>query len=116
MKINPVMLIISFAAAALAAYGFYSADAGEANRLLLTIGSGVLLFITLCGATGATAEARGATLNIRIVSGLFFVLFLISNLVFAFTRTVTAPYIIVNGILLVLYVLIAYAVAKALGK
>jgi hypothetical protein len=41
MKINPFPACIALALAALIAFGFYSANAGETYRPLITIGAGL---------------------------------------------------------------------------
>jgi hypothetical protein len=112
MKLNFVMTLISLGIASLAAYGFYAMNGGELYVLLLTISSGVALFVTLTGWLGISFTGHGSTVNIRVVSGIFTVLFIISNLIFSFTRIIRAPYIIVNGILLLIYILIVYSLVK----
>jgi hypothetical protein len=43
----------------------------------------------------------------------FFIIFMISHIIFSLVPVVFAPYIIINGILLLVYVIVFYAVAKA---
>jgi len=112
MKVNFVMLLIAIAVAALAAFGFYSANKGEDTQLLITIGSGAMLFITFAG-TIAVGFGSGGTGNIKVVSVLFFVVSIISNLIFNFFMAME-PYVIVNGILMLIYILISYSVVRAL--
>jgi hypothetical protein len=114
MKINPVMLLISLAIAALIAFGFYNGNKGETYVLLITIGSGLLGFITLAGILAVNFDVKGGTGNFRIVSVLFFVITLISNLIFNFLNFSLTPYVMVNGILLLLYILIEYGIIRAL--
>ncbi len=113
MKPNIVLIIISVLIAALIGYGFYAANSGETNVLLLTFGSGICLALALTGALGIKFERAEAKVTIAVTSGIFFIVFLISNLIFAFTKVVPAPYIIVNGILLLMYILICYGLSKA---
>jgi hypothetical protein len=116
MKVNIVTLIIALAISALAGYGFYAANASEEYPLVIAIGSGIVLFITLAGTIAVGAkEGRGSTTNIRVLSGIFFVVLLIEQIIFSFVPFRIAPYSIVTGILLLVYMLIAYAIGKALA-
>lgn len=110
MKINWFLVLISFFISALAGYGFY---AGTAN-LFLTIGSGLFLFVTLSGML-AISFGRGSA-NVKVLSSLFLIVSLIEHLIFAFAGFKTAPYIIITGILLLLYIIIFYGVTKALRE
>ena len=112
MKINIVMLAITFGIAALAAFGFYSGNSGD-HRILFTIGSGLSFFIAL-GGVFALSSPHGGIAKIKVTSILFFIALLVEHLIFSFTVIRLAPYVIITGILLLLYVLICYAVIKAL--
>ena len=116
MKVNPIFLLISFAIAFLAGYGFFSANSGETYQLLVTIGAGILIFITLSGILAIqSAGGRGSVGNIRALSIAFLVISIIINVIFSFIALVTpTAYIIINGILLLVYILIAYAIIRAL--
>jgi uncharacterized protein with PQ loop repeat len=116
MKINPVMTLIALAIAALAAYGFYVWNNGEQGQWLITIGSGVTIFICLGGCLAVSGETRGLAGNIRVTSLVFLVIGIISHVIFSLVSGPgTAPYIIVNGIMLLLFVLIAYSTSRALN-
>jgi hypothetical protein len=114
MKVNPILLIIALAIAALAAFGFYSANDGEVYRWLITIGAGLSLFVTLGGFIAFSADGGGGTVNIKVTSVLFFIALLIEHIIFSFTGVAMAPYVIITGILLLLFVLISYAITGAL--
>jgi integral membrane sensor domain MASE1 len=114
MKISPVMLVVSFAISGLVAYGFYTANHGEASFWLITVGSGILCFTALSGILAVGFDVRGGTGNYRIVSALFLIISLISNVIFNFLSYTVASYIIVNGILFLLYIVIEYAIIKAI--
>jgi len=113
MKINVVMLIISFAIAALVAFGFFTGNSSETYCALITIGAGLSFFVTLGGIL-AVSSPHGATVNLKVVSVLFFIALLIEHLVFSFASVLLAPYVIITGILLLLYVMISYAIIRAL--
>ncbi len=112
MKINFVQTIIAIAVSALIAYGLYSFHDGE-NQILLSVGSFVFLSVTLVLSIGVNFEQSRTTTNIRVVSGIFFAIALISNLIFNFLSFSEPSYIITNGILLLIYVLIAYSINRA---
>lgn len=75
----------------------------------LTMAVPVTLIITI----GASFELPPTTTNIRVVSGVFFVVALISNLIFTFINFSVPSYVITNGILLLVFILIAYSINKA---
>jgi hypothetical protein len=115
MKINPVMVLISLAVSALAGYGFYAWNSAEIYHWLLAIGGGILIFIPLAGLLAITSDGDGTVANIRALSVVFLIVEIVSNVIFSFmTLTKPTAYIIVNGIFLLIYILIAYAVSRAL--
>ena len=112
MKINFVQTIIAIAVSLLIAYGLYSFHDSE-NKILLSVGSFVFLATALVMSIGASFELPRTTTNIRVVSGIFFVIALISNLIFTFINFSVPSYVIINGILLLVFILIAYSINKA---
>jgi hypothetical protein len=116
MKINPVTLAIAFAIAALAGYGLYALNGAETDiPLANALGGGIALFITLAGAVAVgVKDDRGGALNIRLASGVFFVLILIEQLIFCAVPFRPAPYLVVTGVLTLIYALVVYAIGKAL--
>lgn len=112
MKINFVQTLIAIAVSALIAYGLYHFNNGE-NQILLSIGSFVFLSVTLALSIGVNFEQPRTTTNIRIVSGIFFAVALISNLIFNLLNFSGPSYVITNGILILIYVLIAYSINRA---
>jgi hypothetical protein len=118
MKINIITLAIAFAVAALIGYGLYALNSAETDiPLANALGGGIALFITLAGTVAVGSKSgSGGTLNIRLTSGVFFVLLLIEQIIFSFVPFRLAPYIVVTGVLSLLYVLIAYAVGKTLSN
>lgn len=112
MKINFVQTLIAIAVSALIAYALYHFHNGE-NQMLLCIGSFVFLSVTLVLSIGVNFEQSRTTTNIRVVSGIFFAVALISNLIFNFLSFSEPSYVITNGILILFYVLIAYSINRA---
>ncbi|GMO57806.1 MAG: hypothetical protein Ta2G_17680 [Termitinemataceae bacterium] len=115
MKINVVFTIIALAIGALAGYGFYAWNVGEQYQLLVALGTGVTIFLYIGGLIALSSDGNGAVGNIRALSIVFLILTIISNVIFSFLSMQTpTAYIIVNGILLLIFVLVAYAVSRAL--
>ena len=112
MKVNFVQTIIAIAVSLLIAYGLYSFHDSE-NKILLSSGSFVFLMVTLIFAIGTSFELPRTTTNVRVVSGIFFAIALISNLIFTFINFSIPSYVIINGILLLVFILIAYSINKA---
>jgi hypothetical protein len=112
MKINFVTTIIALAISLLITYGFYSLH-GSVNNMVLCGGSFVFLAATLILTIGTSFELPRTTTNIRVVSGIFFVIALLSNLIFTFINFSTPSYTIINGILLLVFVLIVYSINRA---
>jgi O-antigen/teichoic acid export membrane protein len=116
MKVNFVMLLIALAVAVLIAFGFYSGNKGEPYVWLITIASGGFGFVTLSGVMAVRFNARGSTGNVVAISIVFFVISLISNIIFSFLTLKLTPYVIINGILFLIYILIGYGTIKALKE
>ena len=112
MKINFVQTFIAIAVSLLISYGLYSFHIGT-NKMLFSAGSFVFLAITLIVTIGVTFELPRTSMNIKMVASIFFVIALISNLVFTFSAFAVPSYIITNGILLLFFILIAYSINNA---
>jgi hypothetical protein len=112
MKINFVQTIIAIAVSALIAYGLYSFHDSE-NKILLSAGSFIFLAITLTLTIGTSFDLPRTTTNVRVVSGIFFAVALISNLIFTFIAFSIPSYVITNGILMLVIISIVYSINKA---
>lgn len=112
MKINSIKSIIAFCISVLIAYGFYSFHKTD-MKLLLSIGSFVFLSLTLIFALSISFAYPRTTIMIRTVSGIFFGIALIGNLIFSFVNFTVPFYVIVNGLAIMIYILIAYIVSRA---
>lgn len=113
MKVNPVQFLISLTISALIGYAFYSFSK-EINQLVLGLGAFVTSFFTgvfLLAIGHSNAKIR---LNISTLSTVFFLLFLILNATFAFFGSdITNVYVVVMGLLLLIYTAIVYSIGKA---
>lgn len=112
MKINFIPTLIAIAVSLLAAYGLYSFNHGE-NNILIGAGSFIFIATTLTVTIGASFELPRTTTNIKAISGVFFALAITSNLIFSFIDFSVPGYIITNGILLLIFILIVYSINKA---
>ena len=112
MKINSIKAIIAICVSGLIAYGFYSFHETD-NKLLLSLGSFVFLSLTLQFTLSISFSLSRTTTMVRTVSGMFFAIAFVSNLLFSIFNFTIPFYVIINGIALMTYILIAYTVSRA---
>lgn len=112
MKIDLIKTIIAIIVSGLIAFGFYHFHHSE-NKLLLSLGSLLFTTITLVWTIGVSFKFSRTTTVVRTVSGIFFGIALLTNLIFSLTDFSVPFYVIVNGILVLIYWLIIYTIAKA---
>jgi hypothetical protein len=112
MKIDFIKTLIALAASLLIAYGFFSFHHSE-NSQLLAFASFAELFLSSFIVLGLRFELNRTTTNVRTVASLFFVLFLLTNIIFSFLIFSTQLYIIINGLIFLLGMLIVYSIIKA---
>ena len=112
MKINFILLLIALAISSLLAYALYGFSVSE-NKMLLCAGGFVCYATTLIMALSVKFSLPRTTFNIRAISIVFFILLLISNFTFLFVVFSSPAYILTNGALLLLYILIAYSIYRA---
>lgn len=108
MKTNIFLTIISILLASLIGYLAFNIAEGKDNDILYGIGTFICLFATLMPTIGLQYEEGRLGANIKVVSSLFFIIFLISNLCFAGFGINMPLYIIVNGIMIITYFAILY--------
>lgn len=106
MKCDILKTIIAVALAALCAYACYSICDYESVRLLLTIGSFVAIGTPLVMALGFTSEDERGSVLLRVTSWVVSIIQIVSNIVFAFFEFSTPWYIILNGVILLIFALI----------
>lgn len=92
----------------LVGYLAYNVASGEENDMECGIGSGICFAATLIPTMGIQYESGRLGTNIRVFSALFFILFAISHFCFAGFGVKMPYYIIVNGIMLMIYLAIFY--------
>ena len=94
--------------ATLVGYFAYNVACEDENNMVCGIGSGVCFAVTLIPTMGLQYESVRLGANIRVLSVLFFIVFAISHFCFAGFGVKMPYYIIVNGIMLMIYLAIFY--------
>jgi Na+-transporting NADH:ubiquinone oxidoreductase subunit NqrB len=113
LKINVVPTILAVALSILMAYALYVYTDCAANKWLVAVGGGVMSLGSLFGLMGFTKEPTRTMSLMRVLSLLFFVIMLISSVVFCSIGEFKAPtYVIVNGAIFLIYVLTIYYTSK----
>jgi hypothetical protein len=113
MKINFIYFLIALAISGLIAFGFYSFYEGD-NKILLVTSSLIFLSLTLMLSLAVTIKDRTrVTVLVRTVSGIMFFVGLITNLIFSFFEFNKDWYIIIIGLILIIYSLVVYSLLKS---
>ena len=112
MKVNGITTIIALAISAIVSYCLYSWCKSD-NQILLDIGSFVYCATTLIFTMSVSFESKRTTTNIRFLSGTFLALGIISNAIFTFVQFGSPIYILINGIMLLIWLAITYFIKKA---
>lgn len=108
MKINVFLTFICLLLTGILGYSTFTIAEGHENALLGSIVSSICFASTLIPMIGLQYESSKLGVNIRILSGLFFVVFLISNYCYALWGINLPNYLIVNGIIFVIVLAILY--------
>lgn len=108
MKVNWILLTISAVVAALLGYAIYAGT----NNYVLTIGGALVFFLTLCGVLSISL-GKG-TINLRVLSGFFFLIMIVEHLLFALIGFKLSAYIVITGIFISIYIISFYGISKAI--
>lgn len=115
MKIKIVPCLIAVAATALITFGLYSLCHNADLRWLLTIFGGVSLLLTIGAMFAVSLPDKRTTINISILSGVFAGILLVIQVIFALMSSFSVPvYVILNGLLLLVWFGICYGIARAM--
>lgn len=109
MKLKFIPALIAIVLSTLLSYGLYTFNLSE-NRLILSIGSFIFIVTILLILIGSNTVFPRTNTNIKATSVVFFILALVSNLIFAFIPFVVFLYILINGILFLVYILLIYLI------
>jgi hypothetical protein len=108
MHFKPLNVVIALAISALIAFGFWSLDGALKHYVLvgafLSLGTTLMVLIGV----GYDYERRG--INVRIISSLFLLGFLVINAIFALADFSSVLYVIVSASGLLIFVLLANSI------
>jgi len=108
LKFNVFLTIISIVLTVLLGYWIYDTAKDDKNGLLCGILSSTCLLFTLIPLIGLQYNNGRIGVNSRVLSGIFLIIFLISHFFFAFYGVIMPTYLIINGILLLIYFALFY--------
>ena len=106
MKIDFVKSLIAIAISALLAYACYEICDYEHIQWIITAGSFITIGVPMMLALGVSSKQERSSIMLKTLSWIFFLIEIISNIVFVFLDFSVPMYIIVNGIILLTFVLI----------
>ena len=112
MKANVFLTVIGIALSLLISYLVFNIAKDDENSLICGIGSAVCFVATIIPAIGLEYQDKRQGVNSKVLSFLFLVFFLISNFCFAGFGVSMPYYVIVNGLLLVIFLGIFYKIHK----
>ncbi len=112
MKVNVFQTVLSIGISAIASFALGYFCFSE-HGLLLGIGSFITFVATLTLAMGIDLKNQTAATNVKVLSGVFFAVFLIANVVFMFLQFSIPVYAIIMGILLLVYLSVVQGIAKS---
>lgn len=112
MKIDWIKSIITILLCGLLAYAFYAICDVEELKWLLTVSSFATMCITCLCTIGLSLKAARTAVMFKTFSGISFAGFIALNLCFSFIEFNIPFYIILNGVLLLLYALAAVSMCR----
>ena len=112
MKVNIFLACISTLLALLLAYWAFSITQGQENDIVCGVCSALCFSGTLVPTLAVSHESGRIGVNLQVLSAVFFVIFVISHFCFASFGVKMPYYVIVNGILLLAYIVILHGIIK----
>lgn len=112
MRLKAFPLALSLALAGLLGYFIYYITKSADYDLLWGVGATICFAITAIPILGIQYESARQGLNLKILSGIFFITFVISHICFARLGADVAYYIIVNGCLMIAYLALFYKISS----
>ncbi len=112
MRLKAFPLALSLALAGLLGYFIYYITKSADYDLLWGVGATICFAITAIPILGTQYESARQGLNLKILSGIFFIIFVISHICFARLGADVAYYIIVNGCLMIAYLALFYKISS----
>ena len=112
MKWNFFLTFISILLALLLGYWTFSIAEGRDNDTICGVCSAICFIATLVPTFAVGHESGRIAVNLRILAGVCFALFVISHFCFAIFGVKMPYYVIVNGIVLLIFLALYYAIGK----
>lgn len=112
-KLIPSLIMVGISL--LVGYAFYSANSSEWQKWLMFGFASIEFLILLMGGFGIKYAEKGGS-NITVLAVVFTIIAVIVQLVSTFAPFHIAPYIITNGILILIFIGIVYTLANALNN
>ena len=112
MKVNAVYTCIGSLMALLLAYWAYDIAEGKENDVVCGVCSAICFMGTLIPMLGIGHDSSRISVNLRILSAVFFLIFLVSHFCFAIFGVRMPYYVIVNALLLLVFIAIYYGIGK----
>ena len=112
MKINPFLMIIALLFAALVSYALYSYCRAEELRWMITLFGGVSIFLSWAGTMAISLEDQKRNVNYKVLGSLFAIIITAMQLIFTFSAISMPTYLMCSGVVLLIWLTIAYAMAK----
>jgi hypothetical protein len=106
MKLDVVKSLIAVAISALLAYACYEICDYEHIKWLITIGALVTICTPFMLAIGVSSQQERSSVMLKTLSWAFLIIEIVSNGVFAFFDFNVPVYVIINGLILLIFALI----------
>ena len=103
MKANFFLIILSIVLAMLLGYLAFNIAEGKENDIACGVISSISFIATLLPIMGIDFDNKRISINIKLLSCIFFVFSIIINFCFAFFKLIMPYYFIVNGIILIVF-------------
>lgn len=113
MTFDFIKTFIAVAISALLAYACYEISAFESVRWIITIGAFVTIVVPCVLTLGLSSKEERLAVMLKTLSSIVLTVEIIVNFVFVFFDFNTPVYIIVNGLLLLIYALTYNSIYKS---
>lgn len=113
MKLKIIPSILALAIGMLLGFGVYTVAGSDPNAALGFAGSAISFFVALLFTMGIGYDDGRLGVSLQILGGITLVVMLISHFAFAIFGISQNAYIIVNGIILLLFLAIFYGLYKS---
>lgn len=112
MKLKTIPSILAFGLGLLLGFGVYTVAGSDPNAALGFAGSAISFFVALLLTMGISYDDGKLGVSLQILGGIALMVMLISHFAFAIFGISQNAYIIVNGVILLLFLAIFYGVYK----